>query len=180
MVSFILTNSTQQDHFKQIVFSCCLCFIYSTKALFFGFPEQALAERYPIPILSHLYLISLNPSVTKLQNSAFSFHRLSSSIFTVRSFVCPASVTHPLISTIWCFWPYKPYIFCEDMILATCQHHNLKPYTFQSEFRIVYCCLVHNVFVSTLEGVFSRLNCDVRSEDWCFNLKFSAFSILAW
>ena len=28
------------------------------------------------------------------------------------------------------------------MILATCQHHNLKPYTFQSEFRIVYCCLV--------------------------------------
>ena len=28
------------------------------------------------------------------------------------------------------------------MILATCQHHNLKPYTFQSEFRIVYSCLV--------------------------------------
>ena len=52
------------------------------------------------------------------------------------------SVTAPLIPTIWCFWPYKPYIFCEDMILATCQHHNLKPYTFQSEFRIVYCCLV--------------------------------------
>ena len=23
--------------------------------------------------------------------------------------------------TIWCFRPYKPYIFCEDMILATCQ-----------------------------------------------------------
>ena len=31
------------------------------------------------------------------------------------------------------------------MILATCQHHNLKPYTFQSEFRIVYCCLVVTV-----------------------------------
>ena len=31
------------------------------------------------------------------------------------------------------------------MILATCQHHNLKPYTFQSEFRIVYCCLVCRV-----------------------------------
>ena len=34
------------------------------------------------------------------------------------------------------------YIFCENMILATCEHHNLKPYTFQSAFRIVYCCLV--------------------------------------
>ena len=32
------------------------------------------------------------------------------------------------------------------MILATCQHHNLKPYTFQSEFRIVYCCLVCSSF----------------------------------
>ena len=32
------------------------------------------------------------------------------------------------------------------MILATCQHHNLKPYTFQSEFRIVYCCLVELSF----------------------------------
>ena len=28
------------------------------------------------------------------------------------------------------------------MILATCQHHNLKTYTFQSEFCTVYCCLV--------------------------------------
>ena len=36
-----------------------------------------------------------------LQNSASSFHRLSSSIFNVRSsFVRPASVTPPLISTI--------------------------------------------------------------------------------
>ena len=53
----------------------------------------------------------------------FCFHELSSSIFTVQlSFVCPASVTPPLISTKWCFRPYyKPYIFCEDMILATCQ-----------------------------------------------------------
>ena len=34
-------------------------------------------------------------------------------------------VTSPLISTIWCFRPYKPYIFCEDMILATCQCHSL-------------------------------------------------------
>ena len=38
-------------------------------------------------------------------------------------FVCRPSriVTSPLISTIWCFRLYKPYIFCEDMILATCQ-----------------------------------------------------------
>ena len=39
--------------------------------------------------------------------------------------VCPASVTPPLISTIRCFRPYKPYIFCEDMILVTCQCHSL-------------------------------------------------------
>ena len=41
-----------------------------------------------------------------------------------------ASVTSPLISTIWCFRAYKPYILCEDMILATfqCQH--------------IFCCWV--------------------------------------
>ena len=42
----------------------------------------------------------------------------------------PASVTSPLISTIWCFWAYKPYIFCEDMILATCQCQH------------IFCCWV--------------------------------------
>ena len=47
-----------------------------------------------------------------------------SSVF-VRLFVCFASVRPPLISTIWCFRPYKPYIFCEYMILATCQCHSL-------------------------------------------------------
>ena len=45
--------------------------------------------------------------------------KLSSPIFTCRSFVClfvrPASVTSPLISTIWCFRPYKPYIFWKLM-----------------------------------------------------------------
>ena len=58
-----------------------------------------------------------------LRDWASSFHWLSSSIFSCSSssFVCPASVTSPLISTIWCFRAYKPYIFCEDMILATCQ-----------------------------------------------------------
>ena len=51
-----------------------------------------------------------------LRNSASSIHWLSSTIFpcssfVVRSFVRPASVTSPLISTIWCFRPYTPYIF---------------------------------------------------------------------
>ena len=48
----------------------------------------------------------------------------------VRSFFRPASVTSPLISTIWCFRAYKPYIFCEDMILATCQCQH------------IFCCWV--------------------------------------
>ena len=63
----------------------------------------------------------------KLRNSASSFHWLSSSIFNVRLLfvVRPASVTSPLISTIWCFRPYKSNIFCEDMILATCQCHHI-------------------------------------------------------
>ena len=34
----------------------------------------------------------------------------------------PASVTSPL-STVWCSGPYTSYIFCKDMILATCHHH---------------------------------------------------------
>ena len=66
-------------------------------------------------------LFSVYAFAIKLRNSASSFHWLSSSIFNVRSFGCPASVTPPLISTVWCFRPYKLYIFCEDMILATCQ-----------------------------------------------------------
>ena len=44
------------------------------------------------------------------------------------SVVCrrPSRIVTPhIISTIWCFRPYKPYIFCEDMILATCQCHSL-------------------------------------------------------
>ena len=41
-----------------------------------------------------------------------------------------ASVTSPLISTIWCFRAYKPYVFCEDMILSTCQCQH------------IFCCWV--------------------------------------
>ena len=63
-------------------------------------------------------------SITLLLLLASSFHWLSSSIFTCSSFV--RSVTPPLISTIWCFRPYKPYIFCEDMILATYQCHHIR------------------------------------------------------
>ena len=72
------------------------------------------------------FLLLLRPSVVFLRNSASSFHWLSSSIFSCL-FVCRPSriVTSPLISTIWRFRPYKPYIFCEDMILATCQCHSL-------------------------------------------------------
>ena len=44
-----------------------------------------------------------------------------------RLVVCPAS---PFISTVWCFRAYKPYIFCEDMILATGQCHH------------IFCCWV--------------------------------------
>ena len=54
--------------------------------------------------------------LTRCGDSASSFYWLSYSL--VRR---PASVTSPLISTIWCFRAYKPYIFCKDMILATCQ-----------------------------------------------------------
>ena len=71
-------------------------------------------------VTNHPYLHDLH----KLRNSASSFHWLSSSIFNVWLVVRPASVTSPLISTIWCFRPYKPFIFCEDMILATCQCHH--------------------------------------------------------
>ena len=54
----------------------------------------------------------------------------------VRSFVCRhASVTSPLISTIWCFRAYKLYIVCEDMILATCQCQH-----------IFCCCLLLSSF----------------------------------
>ena len=42
--------------------------------------------------------------------------KLSSSIFPCCLFVCPSgSVTSPLFSTIWCFRPYKPYIFWKLM-----------------------------------------------------------------
>ena len=61
-----------------------------------------------------------------LRDSASSFHWLNSSIFRYCSFGRSSRIrdtSSPLY--IWCFTPYKPYIFCEDMILATCQCHSL-------------------------------------------------------
>ena len=63
-----------------------------------------------------------------LRDSVSSFHCGWVALSSV--FVRPASVTSPLISTIWCLWAYKPYIFCEDMILATCQCQH------------IFCCWV--------------------------------------
>ena len=71
----------------------------------------------------------------KLRNSVSSFHWLSSSIFNVRR--RRSFVPHPwhLLSSIWCFRPYKSNIFCEDMILATCQCHSLLSL---AQFTVVY------------------------------------------
>ena len=78
-----------------------------------------------------------------LRNSASSFHWLSSSIFTNcrSSFGCPASVTPPLISTIWCFRPYKPY-FLWGYDPGNVSASYSQPYIVRSEFRIVVRCLV--------------------------------------
>ena len=82
-------------------------------------------------------------------------------------FVCrPASVTSPPISTIWCFRAYKLYIFCEDMILATCQCQH------------IFCCWVEpSLLLSSLNYVVSLSDCvDLASASIvCW---FSVFSIL--
>ena len=55
-----------------------------------------------------------------------------------------ASVTSPLISTIWGFRASKPYIFCEDMILASCQCQH------------IFCCWVEPSLLlssSSLESI---------------------------
>ena len=53
-------------------------------------------------------------------------------------FVCRASVTSPLLNST--MRPYKPYIFCVDMILAMC-HHIL--------YHIILYC--HHIFYSLAE-----------------------------
>ena len=64
---------------------------------------------------------------SQLRDSAF---QESIGWVALSSLVCrrrrrPASVTSPLISTIWGSRPSKPYIFCKDMILAACHHHHI-------------------------------------------------------
>ena len=54
------------------------------------------------------------------ETQRFTNQKLRNPIFACRS---SASVTSPLISTIWYFRPYKPYIFCKDMILASSYPH---------------------------------------------------------
>ena len=83
-----------------------------------------------------------------LRNSASSFHWLSSSIFTNcrSSFGCPASVTPPLISTIWCFRPYKPY-FLWGYDPGNVSASYSQSYTVHSEFRILVRCLVCCIFL---------------------------------
>ena len=51
-------------------------------------------------IIANIIALCVCANIEILRDSASSFHWLSSSIFTVRSFVCPASVTPLLISTI--------------------------------------------------------------------------------
>ena len=90
-------------------------------------------------------------SIDLLRDSASSFHWLSSSIFSCCCLVgCPASVTSPLISTIWCFRAYKPYIFCEDVILAACQCQH-----------IFYCWVEPSLLLSILNCILKKFSNDL-------------------
>ena len=64
-----------------------------------------------------------------------------SSLIVVRLVGYPASVTPPLSSTIWCLRPYKPYIFCVDMILATLYQRSCaqSSYSWMSIFSTPFC-----------------------------------------
>ena len=67
------------------------------------------------------------------------------SLLVVRPSVRPASVTSPLISTIWCFRPYKPYIFWNLMTLSSLSTDSLTTHpsptqthqTHQAQFIII-------------------------------------------
>ena len=115
-----------------------------------------------------------------LRNSASSIHWLSSSIFTCLSFVvCRLSriVTSHLISTIWGFRRYIPYIFCEDMILATCQCQHIlciQWILFITELSPVYCCLVW-IFTSHI-SIFQYL--ETAHPSWAPLTRFSFLQYL--
>ena len=64
-------------------------------------------------LLNHCNGLTKTIEIAKLSHPAsIGWVALSSLVFRSSSFVRPASVTSPLISTIWCSRPYKPYIFC--------------------------------------------------------------------
>ena len=86
-----------------------------------------------------------------------------SSMFVVR----PASVTPPLISTIWCFRPYKPYIFREDMILPTCQCHILGYITsIWVSHRCTKSCFTMFTFAKTILETCDIWDTDYNSDNW--------------
>ena len=113
--------------FRKYSFRNTQCFFIGPFAFkFFSCPQPLLKNTIIEHSERHVIRVTIRHDLGKcsdLRNSASSFHWLSSSIFSY----CPSRiVTTHLISTIWCFRPYKPYIFCEDMILATCQCHSFR------------------------------------------------------
>ena len=65
--------------------------------------------------------ISFDFLLTQPSNSPMAERLLSSVVWV--SFAVPHRLHLHLKSTVWCWGPHKPYIFCKDMILATCHHH---------------------------------------------------------
>ena len=72
-----------------------------------------------------LWLVFMHVDYCSLSLPGAHWLRTLSSLVRRSFVVCPASVTSPLTSTIWGFRSYKPNIFSEDMILATCHHHHI-------------------------------------------------------
>ena len=74
-------------------------------------------------------------------------------------------------SPLWCFRTYKPYIFCENMILATSQCQNilclvLVSYTYHIQWPLTPCCSVPPV-----------PNCFVISKGFFHSSVFSHFPL---
>ena len=84
---------------------------------------------------------------------------------------CPASVTSSLTSTIWCvslkLRPYKPCIFCEDMILTTCQRHHIL---------IWWSSYTHVMMISSYSRK-EQTNA-ILGDSWLFNMIF--WSVVIW
>ena len=79
-----------------------------------------------------------------LQNSAFQQSKWAEPYLP---FVVPhPSVTSPLISTIWCFRPYKPYSFCEDIIQARCHCHHIQVWWWSYYHLMIIISLPFNMY----------------------------------